>query len=168
MTAGIYRPQLFSLSFFAQKPNGFENIDTSKAYIFISNHRDIILDSAFLNTHLIAANVPLTEIAIGDNLLIFEWIRKLVRLNRSFIVERNLPVRQQLDSSLRLSAYIRDSISNRNRSVWIAQREGRAKDSNDRTQVALLKMFNMSGNGTFAENFKEISLCPLVVLSVIG
>ena len=143
--------------------NGFENIDTSKAYIFISNHRDIILDSAFLNTHLIAANVPLTEIAIGDNLLIFEWIRKLVRLNRSFIVERNLPVRQQLDSSLRLSAYIRDSISNRNRSVWIAQREGRAKDSNDRTQVALLKMFNMSGNGTFAENFKEISLCPLSI-----
>ncbi|MBO6005725.1 MAG: 1-acyl-sn-glycerol-3-phosphate acyltransferase [Paludibacteraceae bacterium] len=143
--------------------NGFENIDTSKAYIFISNHRDIILDSAFLNTHLIAANVPLTEIAIGDNLLIYDWIRKLVRLNRSFIVERNLPVRQQLDSSMRLSAYIRDSISRRNRSVWIAQRGGRAKDSNDRTQVALLKMFNMSGNGSFADNFKEINLCPLSI-----
>lgn len=142
---------------------GEKTINKEKGYIFISNHRDIILDSAFLNTHLMLVNIRLTEIAIGDNLLVYEWIRRLVKMNRSFIVERNLPVREQLQSSQRLSAYMRDSIANRNQSIWIAQREGRAKDGNDRTQTALLKMMNMSGKGTFEQNFKELNLCPLSI-----
>ncbi len=143
--------------------NGLENLNPQKGYVVISNHRDIILDSAFLNSNLVGTGIPMTEIAIGDNLLIYDWIRRLVRINRSFIVERNLPIRQQLESSMRLSAYIRDTVARRNQSVWIAQREGRAKDSNDRTQVALLKMFNMSGNESLIENFKQLNLCPTAI-----
>ncbi len=142
---------------------GLENIDKQKAYIFISNHRDIVLDSALLNSNFLGHGVPLTEIAIGDNLLIYPWIKALVRINRSFIVQRNVPVRQMLDISKRLSAYIRHTIVDRNQSIWIAQREGRAKDSNDLTQEALLKMFNMSGKGSLLDNMKEISLCPLSI-----
>ncbi len=142
---------------------GLENIDKQKAYIFISNHRDIVLDSALLNSNFLGYGVPLTEIAIGDNLLIFPWIKALVRINRSFIVQRNVPVRQMLEVSKRLSAYIRHTIVERNQSIWIAQREGRAKDSSDLTQEALLKMFNMSGKGSVLENMKEISLCPLSI-----
>lgn len=142
---------------------GIEGIKKDKGYIMMSNHRDIILDSAFLNISFMLYDIPLTEIAIGDNLLIYDWIRKLVRLNRSFIVERNLGVREQMASSMRLSAYIRDTIANRNRSIWIAQREGRAKDSNDRTQVALLKMFNMSADKDFASAFHELNISPLTI-----
>ncbi|MDR3705507.1 MAG: 1-acyl-sn-glycerol-3-phosphate acyltransferase [Paludibacteraceae bacterium] len=142
---------------------GRENISNKKAYLFISNHRDIVLDSAFLNSNFFRIDLPLTEIAIGDNLLIYDWIRDLVKLNRSFIVQRNLPIRQMLESSERLSAYIRQTLTERNQSVWIAQREGRAKDSNDRTQEALLKMFNMSGTKGFVENMTELSICPLSI-----
>jgi hypothetical protein len=142
---------------------GRENINKEKAYLFISNHRDIVLDSAFLNSNFFRIDLPLTEIAIGDNLLIYDWIKDLVKLNRSFIVQRNLPIRQMLESSERLSAYIRQTITERNQSVWIAQREGRAKDSNDRTQEALLKMFNMSGTKEFVENMTELSVCPLSI-----
>jgi len=142
---------------------GDENVTKSKAYLFISNHRDIILDSAYLNYKLLSIDMALTEIAIGDNLLITPWIKALVRLNRSFIVQRDVPVRQMLDISKRLSAYIRHTIVERNQSIWIAQREGRAKDSNDRTQEALLKMFNMSGHHSIIENLKKLSLCPLTI-----
>ena len=142
---------------------GVENINSNKGYLFISNHRDIILDSAFLNHKLLSINAILTEIAIGDNLLIFPWIKDLVRVNRNFIVQRNAPVRQMLEISKRLSAYIRHTITERNQSIWIAQREGRAKDSNDRTQEALLKMLNMSGDKSVAENLQELSICPLSI-----
>ncbi|MDR1678279.1 MAG: acyltransferase [Prevotellaceae bacterium] len=142
---------------------GTGNINPAKANLFISNHRDIVLDAAFLNTSFFKLGFPLTEIAIGDNLLIFKWITDLVKLNRSFIVRRNLPARQMLESSRLLSAYIRYTVSRSNRSVWIAQREGRAKDSNDRTQEALLKMLDMSGEGNFVDNMQELAICPLTI-----
>jgi len=145
------------------KLNGLENIDISKSYLYISNHRDIILDSAFLCGKFIDHKMDTVEIAIGDNLLIFPWIEDLVRVNKSFIVKRGLSARQVLESSQRLSAYIEYTINQKHQSIWIAQREGRAKDSNDRTQESLLKMFNMYGSEGFIENLIKLNICPLSI-----
>ncbi len=143
--------------------SGFENLDPNKHYLFISNHRDIVLDSAILNILMVENGFDTTEIAIGDNLLIYPWITDLVKLNKTFIVNRNLPVRQMMESSTRLSAYIRQTLCDRNQSIWIAQREGRSKDGDDRTQASLLKMLNISGNGDFTKNFAEINIVPLSI-----
>ncbi|HLP04133.1 MAG TPA: 1-acyl-sn-glycerol-3-phosphate acyltransferase [Paludibacter sp.] len=143
--------------------NGVERIDKAKSYLFISNHRDIILDSAFLCGKLIEKDMDTVEIAIGDNLLIFPWIEDLVRVNKSFIVKRGLGARQILESSKRLAAYIAYTLNEKKQSIWIAQREGRAKDSNDRTQESLLKMFNMHGKGSFVENMEALNICPLSI-----
>jgi 1-acyl-sn-glycerol-3-phosphate acyltransferase len=142
---------------------GFDKLDTNKSYLFISNHRDIVLDSAFLNYLLIENGHNTTEIAIGDNLLIYPWITKLVKLNKSFLVKRNLPARQMLQSSKLMSEYIRYNLTERNSSIWIAQREGRSKDGDDRTQTSLLKMLNLSGKGVFSDNFKELHIVPLSI-----
>lgn len=143
--------------------NGLNKIDPSDSYLYISNHRDIILDSAFLCGKFIERGMDTVEIAIGDNLLIFPWIEELVRVNKSFVVKRGLSSRQILESSHRLSAYIEHTIGEKKQSIWIAQREGRAKDSNDRTQESLLKMFNMNGTGTFTENLSKLNICPLSI-----
>ncbi len=142
---------------------GSELIDTSKPYLYISNHRDIILDSAFLCAKLIEKEMDTVEIAIGDNLLIFPWIQELVRVNKSFIVKRGLSPRQILESSQLLSEYIHYTITEKNQSIWLAQREGRAKDSNDRTQDSLLKMLNMYGNEDVASNLSKLSICPISI-----
>ncbi len=143
--------------------NGLEKLDLSKSYLYISNHRDIILDSAFLCGKFIEKEMNTVEIAIGDNLLFLPWIKELVRVNKSFIVKRDLSSRQILESSKKLSSYIAFTLKEKNQSVWIAQREGRAKDSNDRTQESLLKMFSMQGLGSFIENIKELNICPLSI-----
>ncbi len=144
--------------------HGLENIDRDQKYLYISNHRDIILDSALLCAKLIENKLDTVEIAIGDNLLVFPWIEDLVRVNKSFIVQRGLNARQVLESSKRLSAYLRHAMNDRKNSIWIAQREGRAKDSDDRTQESLLKMFNLGGNsGSFIDNLKELNICPLSI-----
>lgn len=142
---------------------GYEKLDPNTAYLFISNHRDIILDPGILNLMFVKHGIETTDIAIGDNLLIFPWITDLVKLNRSFIVKRNLPGRQMIESSHLLSSYIRHAITQKKRSIWIAQREGRSKDGDDRTQASLLKMINMSGAGNFADDFKELKIVPLTV-----
>ena len=140
-----------------------ENFDSTQPYLYISNHRDIILDSALLCAKLIEKGMDTVEIAIGDNLLVFPWIEELVRVNKSFIVKRGLSPRQILESSKKLSSYIRFTIIEKQQSIWIAQREGRAKDSNDRTQESLLKMMNMSGNASIAENLAQLNICPLSI-----
>lgn len=142
---------------------GLDKIDTQQSYLYISNHRDIILDSAFLCSKLIENNLDSVEIAIGDNLLVFPWIKELVRVNKSFIVNRGLSARQILESSKHLSAYIRYAVLEKKQSVWLAQREGRAKDSNDRTQESLLKMLSMSGTADLATNLSELRICPLSI-----
>ena len=144
------------------KLNGLEKIDVSTSYLYISNHRDIILDSAFLCGKFIEKDMDTVQIAIGDNLLIYPWIEDLVRVNKSFIVKRGLSARQILESSKRLSAYIAKTIAE-NQSIWIAQREGRAKDSNDRTQESLLKMLNMFGEDSFIDNLIKLNICPLSI-----
>lgn len=143
--------------------SGLENLDKKKAYLFITNHRDIVLDSAFLNYILMQNQFNTTEIAIGDNLLIKDWIKTFVRINRSFIIQRNAPIRQMVEILNRQSAYIRQTIVERNQSIWIAQREGRAKDSNDTTQESILKMFALNGTKSFNENLQELHICPIAI-----
>jgi len=143
---------------------GVENCEKDKSYTFISNHRDIVLDASFLNLNLIYNDRPTTEVAIGNNLLVYDWISILVRLNKSFIVKRDLSSHQRLDGAMQLSKYIHFALTQKNQSVWIAQREGRAKDSDDRTQESLLKMLCMGGGAeTFYQRMKELNLLPLSI-----
>lgn len=136
-------------------------------YTFISNHRDIVLDSAILDVMLNKDKFPTTcEIAIGDNLLIYPWIRTLVRLNKAFIVRRNISRLELYESSKLMSRYMRYAVQEKHENIWIAQREGRAKDSSDQTQVSLLKMLAMSGEGGTAgviESIKALNLVPLTI-----
>lgn len=133
-------------------------------YTYISNHRDIILDSALLDILLIDAEFPQTvEIAIGDNLLVYPWIKHLVRLNKAFIVQRSLSLREMLAASKLMSRYMHFVITQKKNPIWIAQREGRAKDGNDRTQEAVLKMIAMGGEGTATERLMAMHIVPLSI-----
>ncbi len=140
-----------------------ELTDKAGAYTYISNHRDIILDSGFLSVLLVDNGGDTVEIAIGDNLLIYPWIKKLVRINKSFIVQRGLPMRQMLESSARLSRYMHYTIGEKRQSVWIAQREGRAKDSDDRTQDSVLKMLAIGGEGDVVDRLMQMNIAPLSI-----
>ena len=127
-------------------------------YTFVSNHRDIVLDSAFLDVKLVEAGYPTTvEIGIGDNLLIYPWIKRLVRMNKAFTVRRGLSLRETLAASQLMSRYIHFAVTQKKENIWIAQREGRAKDSNDRTQDAVLKMLAIGGD------LKELNIVPLTI-----
>jgi hypothetical protein len=140
---------------------GYENISKNTPYLYISNHRDIILDVSILSVLLVENGFNTPEIAIGDNLLLAPWIEDLVRLNKSFIVKRGVSGRQMLEVSRHLSQYIHFSLRNKKESIWIAQREGRAKDSDDRTQDSLLKMLAMGGDKDFLENIRELNIVPV-------
>jgi 1-acyl-sn-glycerol-3-phosphate acyltransferase len=142
---------------------GLENLKKRGSYLFISNHRDIVLDSALLNVEMYKYGYTPTEIAMGSNLLISPWIEVISRVNRSFIVKRNIPVKQMLESSKKLSAYIRNCVKNNGDSIWIAQREGRAKDGFDQTQPSLLKMLNMSNRKGFVGGFRELKIVPMAI-----
>lgn len=137
------------------------SITNDEAYTFISNHRDITLDSSFLSVKLIDQGFGTVEIAIGDNLLMYPWIKKFVRINKSFIVQRALTMRQFLESAARMSRYMHYAINHKNESIWIAQREGRAKNSDDRTQDSILKMMAMGGEGDIIERLKGLKIAPL-------
>lgn len=134
-------------------------------FIYLSNHRDIVLDSAFLDYVLLLDNKYSVEIGIGNNLLIHPWIETLVRLNRSFVVNRSATAAELLESSQQLSRYIRFVIEDQKRPVWLAQREGRAKDSNDRTQKSVLKMLTMSGpdDMSISQRLQSLHICPLTI-----
>ena len=139
-------------------------IDNTRNYTFISNHRDIVLDSAILDVLLVDNKFKTTcEIAIGDNLLSLPWVKDLVRVNKAFIVERALSMRQMLMSSKRLSDYMHFAIKEKNENIWIAQREGRAKDSDDRTQKSILQMMSMGGEGSIIDRLKQLHLVPLAI-----
>ncbi len=142
---------------------GLENLEKDKSYLYISNHRDIVLDSALLNVEVYKYGFKPTEIAIGSNLLVYPWIEDVSRVNRSFIVKRNIPVRQMLESSHLLSEYIRQTVTTNGNSIWIAQREGRSKDGLDQTSPALLKMLNMSNKRKFVRGFQELSIVPMAI-----
>lgn len=137
--------------------------DLNQSYTYISNHRDIVLDASLLNILLLGKGYNTTEIAIGDNLLIYPWITTFVKLNKSFIVKRNIPVRQVLEASVHLSEYMHMTITQKKQSIWIAQREGRAKDSNDRTQTSLLKMLTLIDRKNSIKSIKALKLVPLSI-----
>ena len=134
-----------------------KEMDKDGRYLFISNHRDIVLDSAILDLMLHDNGFDRTcEIGIGDNLLIYPWIKKLVRMNKTFTVRRGLTAHEMMRSSMLMSKYIHFAINQKRENIWIAQREGRAKDSDDRTQDSVLKMFCMGyGNENENENHNE-------------
>lgn len=144
--------------------SGFDKLDNDTAYLFVSNHRDIVLDTSLINLVLLEYGHILTASAVGDNLIMQSFIHKLAKLNRNFLVQRGLPLREQLKSSKLMSEYIFQLLSKENRSVWIAQREGRTKDGNDATQQGILKMLAMSSEGySLAEFFKKIKIVPLSI-----
>ena len=138
--------------------SSISSYDKSQRYTFVSNHRDIVLDSAFLDVLLVEAGYPTTvEIGIGDNLLIYPWIKRLVRMNKAFTVRRGLSLRETLAASQLMSRYIHYAVTQKKENIWIAQREGRAKDSSDHTQDAVLKMLAMGGD------LKELNIVPLTI-----
>ncbi|MBP6577847.1 MAG: 1-acyl-sn-glycerol-3-phosphate acyltransferase, partial [Chryseobacterium sp.] len=144
--------------------SGFENLDKNASYLFISNHRDIILDTSLLNLVLLEGGFVMTSSAIGDNLVKKDFLHILAKLNRNFLVERSVSIREQLGSSRLLSEYITTLLQKENRSVWMAQREGRTKDGNDATQQGLLKMLAMaSENEPLIGFFKDLKIVPLSI-----
>lgn len=141
-----------------------EAVDVTKRYTFVSNHRDIVLDSALLDVLLYDAGFNTTcEIAIGDNLLSLPWVKDLVRLNKSFIVQRSLSSREFLMASKKMAEYMHYVVGEKNDNIWIAQREGRAKDSNDRTQPSILKMMAMGGEGSPVDRLRQLHIVPLAI-----
>ncbi len=144
--------------------SGLENFDTSRNVLFITNHRDIVLDASFLGLAMIRKGLPAQEVALGDNLLIFDWIEDLVRLNKGIIVKRNLRLTKALEAAKQLSGYIHYCIAEKHESVWIAQREGRAKDSNDLTQESVIKMLALTGEAKgFVERLMELNITPTAI-----
>ncbi len=140
----------------------FSNLEHN-GYTFVSNHRDIVLDSALLDYVIVDKGLDTVEIAIGDNLLVYPWIKDLVRVNRSFIVQRALTMRQMLLASAKMSKYMHYVISEKQGNIWIAQREGRAKDSNDRTQDSVLKMMALGGGHDAIASLKSLNIVPLAI-----
>lgn len=144
--------------------SGFEKLEPNTSYLFISNHRDIILDTSLLNVSLFDHGLVMTASAIGDNLVKKSFLKTLSKLNRNFIVQRGLPPRELLESSKLMSEYIAQLLLRENRSVWIAQREGRTKDGNDATHSGVLKMLAMgSTEDNLMDYFKKIKIVPVSI-----
>ena len=144
--------------------SGFEHLEKNTSYLFISNHRDILLDTTLLNATLFEHGLVMTASAIGDNLVKKSFLKILAKLNRNFLVLRGLSPREMLQSSKLLSEYIKQLLLHENRSVWIAQREGRTKDGNDATNPGVLKMLGMaSEDKNVMEYFKKIKIIPVSI-----
>lgn len=144
--------------------SGFDNLDKKEAYFYVSTHRDIILDTCLLNYVLLLNELCMTASAIGDNLVRKSFLMALAKLNRNFLVKRGTSPREMLKSSMSLSQYIRDLILSEKRSVWMAQREGRTKDGDDRTQQGVLKMIGMAkGSDSLLEYFGKIKIVPVSI-----
>ena len=143
---------------------GFEQLEPNTAYLFVSNHRDIILDTSLLNACLYENGLVMTTSAIGDNLIKKPFLATLSRLNRNFVIRRGLSGRALLESSVLVSEFIQKSLLRENRSVWTAQREGRTKDGNDGTQKGVLKMLTLveKDNNGFTY-FEKIQLVPVAI-----
>ena len=143
--------------------SGFSNIEKDKGYTYISNHRDILTDALFLGYLLRNNGLKSPEMALGDNLLVYPWMRTLVRLCKGIIVYRNLPLKRTVEEAGRLSGYINHTIRDNKNSVWIAQREGRTKDSDDRTQESVLKMLSFCGGGDMRSNILSLNIAPVSI-----
>lgn len=142
---------------------GFDQLDNKKSYLFVSNHRDITLDAAMLGVMLMRHNLPCCEISFGDNLIANPFVNDLARLNRMFPIFRGGTPRQALEASQLTSKYIRYAITEKGRSVWIAQRNGRTKDGDDKTEPGLIRMLNMSHQEDFVESISQLNIVPVAV-----
>lgn len=144
--------------------DGMSNIENRDGkYLLLSNHRDIILDPAIMQYVLFKHQLPQTEVAVGDNLVTNKFIEALIRSNRMIKVVRGISARELYNSSQLLSKYIRLKITSGESSVWLAQRQGRTKNGLDLTEQGLLKMLDLSGQGSFEENFNELNIIPLSI-----
>lgn len=145
--------------------SGFDNLKKDQAYLYISNHRDIVLDTSLTNLVLLEKEMVMTASAIGDNLVPTDFLLAFSRLSRNFLVRRSLTPREMLVSSINLSKYIHELIQMDNRSVWLAQREGRTKDGNDQTQQGILKMLSLGipKNENTIDYFKSLNIVPLAI-----
>ena len=142
---------------------GIENLDKNKAYMYVANHRDIVLDAALLQHVLVSNNMNTTQITFGSNLMSSPFIIDFGKINKMFTVFRDSDKREQLRNSRELSEYMRHVIRSKNESIWIAQRAGRTKNGIDTTQQGLLRMFSMSGKGSMKERLKELNIVPLAI-----
>jgi 1-acyl-sn-glycerol-3-phosphate acyltransferase len=144
--------------------SGFDKLDKDTAYFYISNHRDILLDTCLINISLFYNDLIMTASAIGDNLVKKSFLMELARLNRNFLVQRGLGPREMLKSSKLMSEYMAEKVLVDNRSIWIAHREGRTKDGNDLTQQGVLKMIGLGkGEDSIFDYFKKIKIVPIAI-----
>ncbi|MDD4847963.1 MAG: acyltransferase [Bacteroidales bacterium] len=143
--------------------SGFDALTADKNYMFISNHRDITLDSGFLQFVLHQHNLDTSEITFGSNLMKSDWFLEMGKINKMFKLERGGTPKDIFQHSLKVSQYMRYAITEKKQSVWIAQRNGRTKDGDDKTEIAVLKMFSMSSSKDFVQNLEELNITPLSI-----
>lgn len=143
--------------------SGTEHLSPKQSYLFVSNHRDIVLDSAYLNIILLEEGMRTSQIAIGDNLVANRLTELLFKINKSFVVKRSGNPREIYNHAVTLSQYIKETVTEKKDSIWIAQREGRAKDGNDKTQISLLKMLSLAGKKDAVQHFKSLNITPVSI-----
>ena len=166
ITAGLFIPTVIKRTMTEFTASGAENLDPKKGYLFISNHRDIILDCALLDYALLLADRQLCEMAFGDNLIINQFTEDLFRLNGGVVIRRELPMREKYLESIRISEYFVDVVTEMNKPIWVAQKSGRSKDGIDETQPAIIKMLYLSKNGSgisFQELINSMNIVPVAV-----
>ena len=166
VTAGFFIPAILENSTTGFSVSGGDNLDKNKGYLFISNHRDIILDCTLLDYALKQKNLPLCEMAVGDNLMVNQLVEDLFRMNGGIIIKRNLPMREKYLESIRISEYFVETVSEENKSIWVAQKAGRSKDGRDLTQSAIIKMLYLSKKKegcSFSELIKKCNIVPVAI-----
>ena len=166
VTAGFFIPAILENSTTGFSVSGGDNLDKNKGYLFISNHRDIILDCTLLDYALKQKNLPLCEMAVGDNLMVNQMVEDLFRMNGGIIIKRNLPMREKYLESIRISEYFVETVSEENKSIWVAQKSGRSKDGRDLTQSAIIKMLYLSKKKegcSFSELIKKCNIVPVAI-----
>lgn len=166
VTAGFFIPAIIENSTTGFSVSGGDNLDKNKGYLFISNHRDIILDCTLLDYALKQKDLPLCEMAVGDNLMVNQLVEDLFRMNGGIIIKRNLPMREKYLESIRISEYFVETVSEENKSIWVAQKSGRSKDGRDLTQSAIIKMLYLSKKKegcSFSELIKKCNIVPVAI-----
>ena len=166
VTAGYFIPAIIDKTTTGFSVSGGENLDKDKGYLFISNHRDIILDCTLLDYALKTKNLPLCEMAVGDNLMVNQLVEDLFRMNGGIIIKRNLPMREKYLESIRISEYFVETVSEENKSIWVAQKSGRSTDGKDLTQSAIIKMLYLSKKRegySFSELMKKCNIVPVAI-----
>ena len=166
ITCGIFVPTIIRRTITEFTVSGLEKLDPAKGYVFISNHRDIILDCALLDYALSTHHLPVCEMAFGDNLIVNQFIEDLFRLNGGIVIRRELPIREKYLESVRISEYFHKLITEEHHSVWVAQKSGRSKDGLDITQPAIVKMLFLSSRSSgerFPDLVKEMNIVPVAI-----